>query len=85
MPPGPNQAGFAAVNQLPGQSLSVLARKRGMKLIYWGIGLFAVGLLLTIVTAEATSGGIVFYGLMLSGVIVTIRGATTVSRAKKLP
>lgn len=82
------QTGFAAVNQLPGQPLAVIARKRAIKMTLIGAGIFVIGLIITIATYSAASSGggtyIVAWGPMIVGLIWTIRGLMSLSRARKL-
>jgi hypothetical protein len=88
-PAGPGQPGFAAVNQLPGQPIAAIARKRALRMTLIGLGIFVVGLIITIATysAASSSGGgtyIVAWGPMIVGVIWVIRGLISMSRASKL-
>lgn len=92
-PPGtpgaPGQPGFAAVNQLPGQPLATIARKRAIRMTLIGAGIFVIGLVITIATysAASSSGGgtyVVAWGPMIIGLIWTIRGLVSLSRAKRL-
>jgi uncharacterized membrane protein len=58
-----------------------------MRQIFVGIGLIALGLIITVLTYSAASNGgtyFVAYGPIIFGVILVIRGITTVSRANKL-
>jgi hypothetical protein len=86
--PGPGQAGFAAVGQLPGQSLAYAARRRGMRLILTGAGLLVFGILITVISYNVSSssggGSYIISFLPISGIIVMIRGFMAVSRANKL-
>jgi hypothetical protein len=71
-------------------NMADVARKRGMRQIAIGAGLFLVGLIITVATygnaASSRTGGTYFvaYGPMIFGVIGMIRGAIAVAQAKKL-
>jgi hypothetical protein len=84
----PGQSGFAAVNQLPGQPLAVIARKRAIKMTLIGAVIFVIGLIITIATYSAASSGggtyVVAWGPMIVGLVWTIRGLMSLSRASKL-
>jgi len=85
---GPGQAGFAAVNQLPGESLVAVARKRAIRQLLIGLGIFVVGLIITIATYSAASSGggtyVVAYGPMIVGILWTIRASVALSKINKL-
>lgn len=84
----PGQPGFAAVNQLPGQPLAAIARKRAIKMTLVGAVIFVIGLVITIATYSAASSGggtyFVAWGPMIVGLIWTIRGLVSISRASRL-
>jgi hypothetical protein len=86
--PGFGQPGFAAVNQLPGESLVAVARKRAIRQLLIGLGIFVVGLIITIATISAASSGggtyVVAYGPMIVGILWTIRALVTLSKLNKL-
>jgi hypothetical protein len=85
---GPGQPGFAAVNQLPGESLVAVARKRAIRQLVIGLGIFVVGLVITVATYSAASSGggtyFVAYGPMIVGIIWTIRASIALSKINKL-
>lgn len=87
-PGAPGQPGFAAVNQLPGQPLAAIARKRAIRMTLIGAGIFVIGLVITIATYSAASSGggtyIVAWGPMVVGLIWAIRGLVSLSRASRL-
>jgi hypothetical protein len=71
-------------------NMADVARKRGIRQILIGAGIFVVGLIITGATygsaSSSRTGGtyIVAYGPMIFGVIGMIRGAIAVAQAKKL-
>jgi hypothetical protein len=71
-------------------NMADVARKRGIRQILIGAGIFLVGLIITGATygsaSSSRAGGtyIVAYGPMIFGVIGMIRGAIAVAHAKKL-
>jgi hypothetical protein len=73
---------------LPG--LATVARRRGRRQVITGSVVFAVGLLITIITlghAQSSAGGgtyIVAWGPMIFGIIAVIRGLLAMSRAGRL-
>jgi hypothetical protein len=74
--------------QLPGQPLAAIARKRAIKMTLIGAVIFVIGLVITIATYSAASSGggtyIVAWGPMIVGLIWTIRGLVSISRASRL-
>jgi hypothetical protein len=66
-----------------------VVRSRAVRQVVTGSILFAVGLLITVVTlshAESSSGGgtyIVFWGPMLAGLVILIRGLLAMSRSRR--
>jgi hypothetical protein len=84
-PFGPSQPGPIG---LPG--LAAMARRRGVRQVITGSVLFAIGLLITVLTrghAESSAGGgtyIVAWGPMIFGIIAVVRGLLALSRASRL-
>jgi hypothetical protein len=89
-PPGtwadPNQPGFAAVN-LPGQSLSNVARQRGIRMVVTGLIVLVVGIAISVISYNlASNGGTYFISLLpIAGVVRIIMGLKAIARANKLP
>src|SRR5215469_14952145 len=73
-----------------GRSLTGVARNRGMRQIAIGAAIFAVGLVITIVTyasaSSSATGGTYFvaYGPMIVGAITVIRGFIALARSRNL-
>jgi len=73
-----------------GRSLAGVARNRGMRQIAIGAAIFAVGLVITIVTyasaSSSSTGGTYFvaYGPMIVGAITVVRGFIALARSKNL-
>jgi hypothetical protein len=73
---------------MPG--LANMARRRAVRQVITGSIVFAVGLLITVVTlshAESSSGGgtyIVFWGPMIAGLVILVRGLLALSRSGRL-
>jgi hypothetical protein len=80
--------GYATPNQMAPGSLAAVVRKRAMRQVAIGAGIFLVGLVITIATySSASSGGgtyVVLWGPMILGIIWVIRGLVAVSKAGKL-
>jgi energy-coupling factor transporter transmembrane protein EcfT len=74
----------------PSQSLASVVRKRGVRQVAFGTGVFIVGLLITVFTyhsaSSSSSGGTYFvaWGPMVIGVIAIIRGLIAIARASRL-
>jgi len=81
-PPQPGPMGLRGMGNV--------ARRRGMRQVITGSVLFAVGLLITIVTlghAESSAGGgtyFVAWGPIIVGIIAVVRGLLAMSRAGRL-
>ena len=73
-----------------GRSLAGVARNRGIRQIAIGAAIFAVGLVITIVTyasaSSSATGGTYFvaYGPMIVGAITVIRGLIALARSRNL-
>ena len=85
--------GFAVPSQpyfQSGRSLAGVARNRGIRQIAIGAAIFAVGLVITIVTyasaSSSATGGTYFvaYGPMIVGAITVIRGLIALARSRNL-
>jgi hypothetical protein len=83
-PPQPFGPGRPGPLGMPG-----VVRTRAVRQVVTGSILFAVGLIITVVTlshAESSSGGgtyIVFWGPMLAGLVILIRGLLAMSRSRR--
>ena len=65
---------------------SAAMRSHGLRQIRLGIVLFAIGLVITVVTFQHPIGGVFVaaYGPMVAGAVSVVRGIVTVSRSVKL-
>jgi hypothetical protein len=72
----------------PQRSLAAVARRRGLTQLIIGAVLFVIGLAITVgtISAASTGGGTYFvaYGPMLVGLLMAIRGITTLVKASRL-